>query len=438
MKIKKLLAAFLAVTFICGAFAGCSNNDQNSDNNGGASNSAPKDKIKVKYWHSHKGDDLPFYEKMTEDFNKSQDKYEVESFSVPDKQKIIVAMASDDAPDVVELTNQEITTYVASGLLVDVNSFADKEKYDLTIFSDQSLDANTVDGKLYGLPVSAIVIQMFYNKDLLKSIGYDEPPKTMEELYEMAEKATTTDKDGNIDILGYPLFPLASARQEGIYAFGGQWVAADGVTPTPTNQGIIDSLEMNMNFRKKYGVEKAQKFVATGNTNRYTPQDIFFAGKQLFRFDGPWLARQIKDNNPDVNYGVTMIPGTKANPELRGASRYETVTNAITTNAKQKDGAWEVVKFFADNEGLKDLMIQNVILPAKKSLYDDPEILAASDCVPSFIEALKTENGIQYPKMKEYSKYVALIEEHLDYVYNGTKTPKEAMEALDKQSKNLE
>ena len=80
---------------------------------------------------------------------------------------------------------------------------------------------------------------------------------------------------------------------------------------------------MNMQVREKYGVEKVQAFVGTANTNRYTEQDMFFTGNQAFRFDGAWLTAMILNNNPDLNYGIAMVPGTKVHPENQGISRYE-------------------------------------------------------------------------------------------------------------------
>lgn len=279
---------------------------------------------------------------------------------------------------------------------------------------------------------------MFYNKDILESIGETEPPKTMEELYDMAVRATTLDANGDIDILGYPLFPLASARQEGIYAFGGRWVdEKDGKTVTADSQGVLDSLKMNVEYRSKYGIEKVQKFVATGNTNRYTPQDIFFAGKQLFRFDGPWLAKQINDNNPDINYGVALIPGTKANPDLLGTSRFETTSVAIPVVAKEKEGAYAFAQFLA-TEGAKDVLLGIGSLPANKTLFDDADLLASNAVFPDFMEALKSGNGVQYPRLGDSAKYTSLIETTLDYVYNGTKTPEQALADLQKEASALQ
>lgn len=393
----------------------------------------------VNWWYYHKGLEAEILEESIERFNASQTEYEVKGFSVPDKQKYIVAMSGNDSPDLIELSNQEVITYQSNGLLENLSEIADANNFDFDIiYDDQTKIANTVTGAMYGMPYAAVVIQMFYNKDILEEIGETEPPTTMEDLYEMAVKATKLDANGNIDVLGYPLFPLASSRQEGIYAFGGRWVdEADGITITANSQGVIDSLEMNLKYRELYGIDKVQRFVATGNTNRYTPQDIFFAGKQLFRFDGPWLAKQIFDNNPDVNYGVALIPGTRENPELIGSSRYETVSLSIPIGAKEKEGAFEFAKFLVV-EDAKNVCLGFGQLPTNKQLYDDADLLSSNEVFPDFMEALKAGNGVQYPRLEDSSKYTSLIEASLDYVYNASKTPEEAMNDLQKNASTLD
>ena len=396
------------------------------------------DREKVVFWYSHTGDEATAFEKAITAYNESQDKYYVEGLSVSDKQKIIVAISGNEAPDVVEVSNQDVLSYANNGLVESLTAYADEEGYTVDDkFSNQALVANTVDDTLYGMPLAAMVIQMFYNKDILAEIGYDEPPKTMEELYEMAIKATEVDENGTITRLGYPLFPLASARQELIYAFGGRWWSEDGMTVTPDDPAILDSLNMNIQYRSEYGIEKVQEFVATANTNRYTENDMFFAGKQLFRFDGTWMAAMMKNFNSDVNYGVALIPGTEEHPELAGTSRYETNSLAIPVVAPNKEGAWDFVKYFTNSDATKQLLIDMTNLPTQLALYEDEDILAQPD-FPMFIEALKAENGIQYAKIADLSKYTSLIEEYLDYAYNGMMSPEEAMEGLAEQAALLE
>lgn len=426
---KKILAILLTVILVMGVFAGCGRASTD-----GEDKSAGKEKIV--FWYMHGGPEGQYYEDAIKAFNESQDKYEVEGLSIMDKQKFIVGMSGNDGPDVIEVSNQDILTYANSGLLEPMDEMAKNNGYDVeAIYAKQGLESNKHDGVLYGLPYASTVIQMFYNKDILEELGYSEPPKTMEELYKMAAEATQVDENGVITRLGYPLFPLASARQELIYAFGGRWWDTEG-NPTPDDPAILDSLKMNVAFREKYGIEKVQAFVASANTNRYTENDMFFAGKQLFRFDGPWLATQAAQYGPDVNFGVTLIPGTEAHPELRGTSRFETNTVAISAVSKHKEAAWEFAKFLSNSQVTKDIVTGIGNMPITNELLNDSDVLSLP-YAEAFIDAVKTGNGVCYPDMEDFAKYISLIEEHLDYVYNGMKTPQEAMAELAKQAQSL-
>ena len=441
---KKQLAAIMAATMMMGTLAACgggastATSAADSTTTSAASAESSGEKTKITFWYSHSGDEAAAFEAAIASYNASQDKVEVEGLSVTDKQKIIVALSGSEAPDVIEVSNQDIINYANNGLIETLNDKADADGYDVAgTYSAQALTANTLNDDLYGMPLAAMIIEMFYNKDILAEIGYDAPPTTMEELYEMAVKATELDADGNITRLGYPLFPLASARQEGIYAFGGRWWAEDGTTLTPDDPGILDSLHMNVEYRSLYGIDKVNEFVATANTNRYTENDMFFAGKQLFRFDGTWLDAMIKANNADLNYGVALIPGTEAHPEDQGSSRYETNSLAIPVTCQNEDAAWDFIKYFTNSDATKQLLISMANLPVLPSLYDDPDMLAAMPSAEIFIDALKKENGIQYATIADLAQYTSLINEELDYVYNGSKTPEEAMAELKTRSETL-
>lgn len=448
-KMKKILSCILILSLLVTAFAACGGSSTGTapaaqpaasdtasapaaEGNTGGGNAEP-----VEFWYSYKGDEANVFEDAIAKYNASQSNYKVEGMSVTDMQKLIVALSSNEAPDAFTLSNQDVINYQSNGLMESLKSYIDAESYNMGVYADKAVEANTVDGETYALPFSGYTIQMFYNKDILKEIGYTEPPKTMEEMYEMAVKATILDADGNIDRLGYPLFPLASARQELIYGFGGRWWAEDGKTLTPDNAGVLESLTMNVKYREQYGIEKVQAFVATANTNRYTEQDMFFAGKQLFRLDGSWLPTMMENFNSEVDYGIALIPGTKAHPENQGVSRYETSSVGIPVTAANKAGAWDFIKWLTNSEGGKILIMGLGNLPALEELYTDPDILAKPG-FPEFIDALTLEKGIQYAKINDFAKYVSLINEHLDYVYNGMNTPEGAMAELAKQAAGLQ
>jgi multiple sugar transport system substrate-binding protein len=390
----------------------------------------------ITFWYNNTGDEAKVYEQAIAEYNASQSKYRVEGLSVNDTQKLIVALASREAPDLVKGSNYQVTSYQVQGFLESMKSYIDRDKFDVSTFAAKSIEANTMKGEIFGLPLSGYTIQMFYNKDLLAAAGYSAPPANVEEMYEMAVKATKLDANGNIDVLGYPLFPFASARQELIYAFGGRWWAEDLVTLTPQNPGVLESLRYNVRYRTQYGIDKVQAFIATANTNRYTEQDMFFAGKQLFRLDGSWLPTMMENFKSTVNWGIAYIPSLRSNPSSYGTSRYETDSVFIPVTAANKDGAWDFAKWITGLTGSKIILLGTGNLPALKALYTDRDILAKPG-FKEFIDALQLEKGIQYPTIGSFAEYTSMINEVLDNVYSGNQTPESAMATLADRAKNL-
>lgn len=446
---KKVLSMMMAVGLTTLAITGCGSDkaaapattqaaEASKADTAATETAAPvenKEAEVVTFWYNNTGDEALVYEQAISEYNASQSKYKVEGLSITDAQKLIVAMSSNEAPDVIKISNQTVVQYQKNQLLESFQSYVDAEGFDLSIYSEQSIAANTVDGELYALPLDAYTIQMFYNKDLLEAAGFSAPPETMEEMYEMAVAATKVDGSGNIEVLGYPLFPYASARQELIYGFGGRWWNENSEI-TPQDPGILDSLNMNTKYRNEFGGKALDGFIGTANTNRYTEQDMFFQGKQLFRLDGSWLPTMMANFKSTVNYGITLIPGTEAHPEYRGTSRYETDSVSVPVMAKNKEGAWDFTKWLCSEEGAKIIDLGTGNLPAIKTLYDDPEIIAVPGFA-EFIDALKEEKGIQYPEMIDYDEYTSMINSTLDSVYAGTKTPEEALQSLAEQSTNI-
>lgn len=445
---KRVISSILTLSMTAAALAGCggssdgtSTQAQSTAAQADAGAQAQEAEVSgdvetITFWYNNTGDEAKVYEEAVAAYNASQSKYKVEGLSVTDAQKLIVAMSSNEAPDVIKISNQTVIQYTKNGLLESVQDLVEQEGYDTSIYSEQALEANRVDGALYALPLDAYTIQMFYNKTLLEEVGYTEPPKTMEEMYEMALKATKLDDSGNIDVLGYPLFPYASARQELIYGFGGRWWDENS-KPSPENSGILDSLKMNVAFRNEFGGKALDGFIGTANTNRYTEQDMFFQGKQLFRLDGSWLPTMMNNFNSTVDWGITLVPGTEAHPEYRGTSRFETDSISIPVMSEHKEGAWDFTKWLCEEEGAKIIDLGTGNLPALKSLYDDSDILAVPG-FSEFIDALKEEKGVQYPQMTDYDEYMNLVNAALDTVYAGSQTPEEAMADLTKQSSGLQ
>ena len=141
---KKQLAAFMAATMMMGTLAACGGSTSTAasttDTATTASSAAEStgEKTKITFWYSHSGDEAAAFEQAIASYNASQDKVEVEGLSVTDKQKIIVALSGSEAPDVIEVSNQDIINYANNGLIEPLSAKAEADSYDLaSTFSAQ-------------------------------------------------------------------------------------------------------------------------------------------------------------------------------------------------------------------------------------------------------------------------------------------------------------
>lgn len=82
-------------------------------------------------------------------------------------QKILFASKSGDGPDIFTFSGN-VKDQVRSGLLLDLSDI------DTSKFVEGSFDAFTVDGKIYSMPFDIPTRALFYNKNVLKELGWSE------------------------------------------------------------------------------------------------------------------------------------------------------------------------------------------------------------------------------------------------------------------------
>lgn len=123
-------------------------------------------------------------------------------------QKITAALASNDAPDVIEVGNTQVAQYAASG---GVRDFSDKVT---ELKGDDWLpglaEPGRIDGKQYGIPWYAANRVVIYQKELFKKAGVDaDTIKTREQWVAASKK-------------------LDSGGNQGIYLPGQSWYVLAG------------------------------------------------------------------------------------------------------------------------------------------------------------------------------------------------------------------
>ncbi|MFF1296462.1 MULTISPECIES: extracellular solute-binding protein [unclassified Streptomyces] len=116
-----------------------------------------------------------------------------EYYGWPDKNaKLDAVLATDKAPDVVEMGNTEMLSYMVKGAFAPV----DPAKFDSSDAWLDGLKASvTYDGKTYGVPYYAGGRVANWRKDLFASVGVKSTPKTYDELTAGLDKVQKKEGD---------------------------------------------------------------------------------------------------------------------------------------------------------------------------------------------------------------------------------------------------
>jgi N,N'-diacetylchitobiose transport system substrate-binding protein len=106
-------------------------------------------------------------------------------------EKVTAALASNDAPDVIEVGNTQVAQYAASGGVRDLSDKA--RELGGADWLPGLAEPGRIDGRQYGIPYYAANRVVIYRTDLFEQAGIEEPPKTRDQWLDVTERLN---KDG--------------------------------------------------------------------------------------------------------------------------------------------------------------------------------------------------------------------------------------------------
>ncbi|AQY02616.1 raffinose/stachyose/melibiose transport system substrate-binding protein [Microbacterium foliorum] len=149
-------------------------------------------------WHnSTTGPGVEFWEQTVADFEKDNPGVTIDIQSIQNEDldgKLQTALNSGDAPDIfLQRGGGKMAAMVKAGQLKDLTDAISGPAADE--IPDASYSANSLDGKIYAMPVAVLPGGLFYSQDLFDQAGITENPTTLDEL----EEATVALKGAGID-----------------------------------------------------------------------------------------------------------------------------------------------------------------------------------------------------------------------------------------------
>lgn len=323
--------------------------------------------------------------------------------------KLASALAGGNGPDAGYLDQPLMARYAESGQILEVPAGTIKK----ADYFEGAYNTNVVDGTLYGVPLQQTTVVLFYNTDLVSS-----PPETWDELVATSE-AVHAD---NPEIAG-----VSVPKGDGF----GAWLLPGFVASAGGT--MLDEKNKQITFTE----EPAQEALELWNTLlESSPREItntdsaFQKGLAGMMFSGPWDILAIREQFPQLNFDVALMPRAEQEASTIGGDN-----GVVFSDSDNEEAAFKWLTFLADDEhnaeyaDITGNFPTNINAAESSSLSEDPQFQVVLQ---------QLETAVARPTVKDWIQinddYLAkAIEETVD----GGEEPSEALDTAAGRAREL-
>ncbi len=417
---KKLISILLTAAMCASMMAGCSGDSgtagtsqpssqpASSDNASAPAESTGGAAKEVTFWHYFTSKNGEVNQSFIDEYNASQDAIKINFEFVPREEllkQLTIGLVSQELPDMAFVDNPDQASFAAMGLFADLTDRFNA--WEGNQFQEKLLNSAKYDGKIYGLPHASNCLALFYDKDMLAEAGV-EPPTTWTELEAAAAKLTK----GNVYGFGFS----AIKNEEGTCHFT-PFLASNGVSfdKVDSPEGI-EALTFLTNL-----VQKGYASKENLNWGQADVEKQFIAGNVAMITQGCWIIPNLKEQVPDKNWDVAMIPAAdgKETATMLGGENI-----VVISSSEVVDECWDYLTWFLSKENnIKFCKQVNRLSP--RSDVTGEEVFGDDKVMSLFAEQLKTAQPRgPHAKWPEISSALVTAEQE---ALSGVKAPEQAL-----------
>ncbi len=293
--------------------------------------------------------ELKVFKSLVDEYNASQKAIHVKVVGDITDTKIVAAIRSGTAPDIVSSFNSyNVGNYCGTGGWIDLTPYLKKDHISPSVFPAATRYYTAYGGKQCALPLLADDYGLYYNTALFKKAGIAHPPRTISELTADAKKLTVRNPDGSIKVAGLDPFIgfYENVPERWAQAFGAKWLDAAGHSNISKDPSWTTMFKWQKSLIDWYGYKNLVKFQA-GLGDEFSASQAFETGKLAMNMDGEWRVAFIADEHPSLGYGTAPLP--TSSPDLYGSGYINGTIIGIPKGGHHQDEAWQVVKYLTTN-----------------------------------------------------------------------------------------
>lgn len=289
------------------------------------------------------------------------------------------------------------------------------------------------DGKLYGIPTRTTVDVMFYDKDLLSSVGASGAPTSMASLVDIATKVAGKNTASGLPVYGIR-FSDTNDLAIWVRSYGGDLIDKDYKLHL-TEQPTIEALTQLHKLYTAGAIPKDFFNLTADDWLRMEQQ-----GQVAMTFRGGNYYPKLNDPKQSKiagNVGIAPIPAAEGSGNSISPSSATTWYMSILKNGQAKDAAWNFIRCVSSPSATLDEAL-NTNTPSRPDTLDDPTLTKQMDP-----QLRKTEQQVlkvsspAFPAFNNQAKALKILQDALTSAVKGDQSPQAAMTTATSQIQPL-
>ncbi|MGC5404708.1 extracellular solute-binding protein [Streptomyces sp. DT225] len=275
-------------------------------------------------------------------------------------EKVTAALASNDAPDVIETGNTQVAQYAQSGGLLDLTDRRDELGGEAWLKG--LAEPGSFEGRQYGIPYYAANRVVIYRTDLFEKAGIDAASLRTREQWIAATRKLDTGGTQGIYLPGQMWYALAGF----IWDEGGDLAARSGTTW----KGALDTPEAlrGMDFYKR--LQALGKGPKDSDEAEPPQAEVMAKGQVAQIISTPGGANVVTENNPELKGKLGFFPIPGKTPERPGSVFIGGSDLVIPAASGKQDAAFTFVKELTGDSWQRKLAAAMSYVPNKTTLAD--------------------------------------------------------------------
>jgi len=311
--------------------------------------------------------------------------------------RVATAASAGELPDLLDVDLIYMPDFINQGLFQPITDQVNAYPHKADLSQGHIMVSTADDGQIYGVPFYVDASSLFWNKDLYREAGLDpeKGPTTWQEVIDHARAIRALGGDK------YGFYFAGASPGANAYTYLPQiWAAGGDVIDYTTHQATLASDPIVKEAFSYYKTMWDEGLMPEGAKaeDGSTWITTFASGNiGIQPLGGGWGIRGVVENNPDLDFGVTALPGKEAG-QTSSFGGGDTI--AVTASAQDVNAAWEFIEWTLSDDVQIEIYAKNGAFTSRTDLADNQ--YAAAD--PRMVVNNQALKNSQTPRTLGYNE----------------------------------